>query len=349
MIFRERYSLQLSYARSLVRDQLIQIPLAGVLGYTGQWRNAGTVEGNTIEGTFEANLVRRKNLTWRLGLVADRSRNEITEFNSNCFTRNTVTRVCAGEPLQNMYGFHFIQSAAELPAAAQARAAEFARNDEGLLVWVGKEASGQPNKFTEGETKKLWGTVTTIGTANYGWGMPITFKDAGGSSALVRIGDGTPDFRFGVSNNVTWRNLSAYALVDAQAGGQVYNQTRQRMYQWARHGDVDQVGKPQPLKKPIEYYVALYSANDPTDYFVEDASYLKLREVALSYRLTGRLLNALSTVGARGATISVIGRNLLTSTDYRGYDPEVGNALVRLDSFDYPRYRTFSGSLQLTF
>jgi hypothetical protein len=52
------------------------------------------------------------------------------------------------------------------------------------------------------------------------------------------------------------------------------------MYQWAKSADVDQTGKPQELKKPIEYYVALYAANDPTDYFVEDASFVKLREVS---------------------------------------------------------------------
>jgi hypothetical protein len=346
MIFKDRYSLQLSYARNRVVDQLIQIPLAGVVGYGSQWRNAGTVEGNTIEATFEAQMVRRRNVTWRLGLVADRSRNEITEFNSNCFTRNTVTRVCAGEPLQNMYGFQFLRSPSDLPAAAQARASEFARNDEGLLVYV-----GPGNAYTDGETKRLWGTNATIGTANYGWGMPITRKDDGGSSALVRIGDGTPDFRFGVSNNVSWGGVQLYALVDAQIGGQVYNQTNQRMYQWGRSADVDQAGKPQELKKPVEYYVALYAANDPTSYFVEDAGFVKLREVSVKYRLGKSLIAPLTRFGARQVSLAVIGRNLLTFTNYKGYDPEIGvnGGLTRLDSFAYPRYRTFTGSIDVQF
>ena len=45
----------------------------------------------------------------------------------------------------------------------------------------------------------------------------------------------------------------------------------------------------------------------------------------------------------------LIGRNLLTFTDYKGYDPDVGGAIVRLDSFDYPRYRTITGSFEITF
>lgn len=134
-----------------------------------------------------------------------------------------------------------------------------------------------------------------------------------------------------------------------QVGGQNYNQTRQRMYQWARHGDVDQVGKDEGLKKPIEYYVALYAANDPTDYFVEDAGFVKLRELSVRYRFGSRAMSLLRSVGARSGSIALVGRNLLTFTDYKGYDPEVGNTLTRLDSFDYPRYRTVTGTVTLTF
>ena len=343
-ILLDRYSLQLSYARNRVEDQLIQIPLAAPFGYTSQWQNAGTVEGNTVEATVEAQLVRREDVTWRLGLVADRSRNRVTEFERSCFSTNTIAFRCAGETLGAMYGFRFLRDAGELPADAAARASEFQVNDDGLLVWT-----GAGNQFTEGETKALWGTSTTIGTTNYGWGTPITLRDETGSAALVRIGDGNPDYHVGVSNNVQWRDFSLYALVDAQVGGQIYNQTNQRMYQYGRSADVDQAGKPQELKKPVDYYVALYAANDPTDFFVEDAGFVKLREVALGYRVPGAWLARLGRVGMESIRLNLIGRNLLTFTDYKGYDPEVGNAIVRLDSFDYPRYRTITGSVEITF
>jgi hypothetical protein len=183
--------------------------------------------------------------------------------------------------------------------------------------------------------------------------MPITQRDATGSAAVVKIGDGNPDFHMGVSNNVTWRSFSAFALVDAAVGGQVYNQTTQRMYQYGRSADVDQTGKSQELKKPVDYYVALYAANDPTDYFVQPGGFLKLREMSLRYRVGGGLLRSLGRVGARGMSLGVVGRNLLTITDYRGYDPEVSDSdfptTIRLDSFGYPRYRTFTGSVTLDF
>jgi TonB-linked SusC/RagA family outer membrane protein len=344
LIVKDRYSLQLTHASTRVEDQLVEVPLAALFGYTSQWQNAGTVEGNTWEATLQAQVLRRPNLSWRVGLVFDRSRNKITEFDRSCFTTSTIAFRCAGETLGAMYGFHFTNGPSELPADAQAMASQFQRNDEGLLVWV-----GDGNSYTEGESKKLWGTTTTIGGTNYSWGMPIRQLDSEGNPAVVRIGDGNPDFHWGISNQVTWRNFDFYALVDANVGGEVYNQTNQRMYQYGRSADVDQTGKPDDLKKTVEYYQALYSANDPTDYFVEDASYVKLRELSVRYRLGDGIIDKLGRVGVKGASLSLIGRNLFTSTPYSGYDPEVGGTIVRLDSFDYPRYRTITGSIEINF
>ena len=344
MIIKDRYSVQITHAGTKVVDQLVEVPLAKLFGYTSQWQNAGTVEGNTWEATLQADVLRRPNLSWRVGLVFDRSRNKITEFDRPCFTTNTIAYRCAGETLGAMYGFHFVNGTSELPAEAQARASEFQRNDEGLLVWV-----GDGNSYTEGETKKLWGTQTTIGTQNYQWGMPIKELDSEGNAAVVKMGDGNPDFHWGISNQVTWRNFDFYALVDANVGGDVYNQTNQRMYQYGRSADVDQAGKREELKKPVDYYVNLYSANDPTDYFVERAGFLKLREVSVRYRLGSGIIDKVAQLGVKGVSLSLIGRNLFTSTPYSGYDPEVGGTIVRLDSFDYPRYRTITGSIEINF
>ena len=344
-IFRDRYSAQLSYARTRVEDQLLLVPLAALYGYTSQWRNAGTVEGNSIEMTFEAQVIQRPDFSWTMGLVADRSRHEVTEFNLPCFTTATIGFRCAGVGLTEMYGFAFAKNASHLPAAVQPFAAEFDVNDEGLLVWVGPGGDYRNGAIADSG----WGRTGTVGGVAYGWGLPITQVDTAGNALVQRIGDGNPDFRWGWSNNVTWRSFDFFALVDAQVGGHNYNQTNQRMYQWAKSSDVDQVGKPTERKKPIEYYVALYAANSPTDYFVEDASYVKLRELSVRYRFGVREMAVLGQFGIQAGAVSLIGRNLLTFTDYKGYDPEVGGTLTRIDSFDYPRYRTVTASVSLTF
>jgi TonB-linked SusC/RagA family outer membrane protein len=341
MIIRNRYSVQVSYSRSTVTDQLLLLPLpAPAGGFEAQWQNAGTLTGNTIEGTFEARVVERPRLAWSVGLVADRTRNKITEFNRSCYIAQTLLYRCAGVTVGTMYGARFASRPDQLVTVPEARRGEFQVNDDGLLVWTGANRDYRAG---------AWGDTATIGGRLFQWGRPNVVRDSGGNDVLGVIGDGNPSFRWGLSNNVRWRGFTVFALVDAQVGGDVYNRTKQRMYQYYRSADVDQADKPQELKKPQQYYDALYNANNINAWFVERGSYVKLREASVSYRLGGATLGALNRLGARGLTLGLIGRNLFTRTDYSGYDPEVGSVNRRYDDFNYPRFRTFTGSVQVEF
>lgn len=341
LIVRDRYSLQVSRAQTTVTDQLLELPLpAPAGGFASQWQNAGTLRGNTWEGTFEARLVQRPQVTWSLGLVADRTRNRITEFNRSCFVDQIILYRCAGVTVGTMYGASFARTPADLATVPADRQAEFQTNDDGLLVWVGPGRSWRDG---------AWGDTATVGGVLQQWGRPIVVRDSGGNQALSVIGDGNPRFRYGVTNNVRWRAFTLFALVDAQVGGQVYNRTKQRMYQYYRSADVDQAGKPQEAKKPLEYYDALYNANNINQWFVEPGGYVKLRELSLRYQLAGRVLAPFARAGARGVAVSLLGRNLLTWDRYSGYDPEVGTINRRIDNFAYPRFRTVTGSVQVDF
>ena len=107
--------------------------------------------------------------------------------------------------------------------------------------------------------------------------------------------------------------------------------------------------------KPTIYYRDLYHVNAANDYYVEDASYMKLRELSVKYNV-GSLVD-LRSVGINGLQVGIVGRNLITWTDYQGYDPEVGygggtlgSAVnARVDSYGYPNYRTFSFTLDVDF
>jgi hypothetical protein len=179
--------------------------------------------------------------------------------------------------------------------------------------------------------------------------MPIVRLDSTGQQAVVRIGTGNPKLHYGVSNSVDWRSFHFYGLLDTQIGGNIYDATNQRMYQYQRSADVDQAGKPDDLKKPIDYYSLLYNGNNVVDWFVEPGGFVKLREVSARYDVPRRLLSRISGNRATGGSLSLIGRNLLTWTRYSGYDPEVGTVTNRLGGFDYPQYRTFTAVLQLEF
>lgn len=343
----DRVRVELTYARNVVRDQLILIPQYAAIGYPFQWQNAGTITGSTFEGTVEAELLSRAGLSWRLGVVFDRSRHRVTEFNRPCF-RTGVSYRCAGEPLGVMYGAHFLNNLNALTFVPDSLRNQFAVNDDGLVVPV-----GAGNSYTEGVSKSLWGTTVTVNGVNYAWGIPIRLQDASGNPALVRIGNSTPDFHFGVSNEVRWGNFVFYGLVDVQVGGDVYNATKMRQYQWYRSGDEDQVGKPEELKKTPAYYAALYNGNDENDWFVEPGGFVKLRELSVRYRLPVDRVPGLRALRLKGAWLALVGRNLFTITDYSGYDPEVRDeeaiAAIRADDFDYPRFRTITATVQIEF
>jgi TonB-linked SusC/RagA family outer membrane protein len=340
MIIQERVSVQLSHARSRTTDQLIAIPLPGAFGFNNQWQNAGTVEGTTWEATLEGSLIEGSDFSLRMGLVADRSRHEITEFNRACFRTGPSSLFfrCQGETLGTMYGTRFLRSADELPAGLPAN--QFQVNDDGLLVWVGEGGDWRNHQ---------WGTSASIEGRTFGWGIPVLDLDESGSSTIARIGDSNPDLNLGVSANVGWRNLSVYGLMSAQIGGDIYNRTNQRMYQYFRSGDTDQAGRPDELKKTTDYYTALYAANLINEWFVEDATHLKLREVSVRYRLPNLAGTVLERARINDMTLFAVGRNLLTFSDYRGYDPEVGTPLQRIDDFVYPQFRTLTAGVELRF
>jgi TonB-linked SusC/RagA family outer membrane protein len=339
-IIRNRVSVQLTHARTTTVDQLVLVPLPAGFGFSSQWQNAGTVEGRTWEGTIEATAIDRPGLRLTLGLVADRSRHEITEFDRACFRTGTASAFyrCAGETLGTIYGTRFLRSTAELPEGAPAE--QFQVNDDGLLVWVGAGGDFRTHQ---------WGTSSTDLDATYGWGMPILAVDASGSSDVARIGDTNPDFNWGFSSNLQWRDFTLYGLLNAQVGGDIYNRTNQRMYQYFRSGDTDQSDRPDELKKTTDYYSALYASNLVNEWFVEDASYVKLREMSLRYRVPQTALDRVAGLGIDGLTVFAIGRNLLTWSDYKGYDPEAGSPLSRMDDFVYPQFRTLTAGLEIRF
>jgi len=341
MIFDNRYSLQLSRVSERTTDELVQIPLPGAVGFTSQWQNAGTVVGSSLEGTLEAQLLRRGTTSWKLGVTADRSRHHIAEFNRSCVRTATISYRCVGEDLSTMYGNAFVHSLSQLPTVQQSTQGVFEVNDDGLLVAV-----GPGSHYTDAGK---WGTTVVSNGVNYQWGMPIVQLDSTGQQAIIKIGSGNPRFHYGVSNNVTWRGFQFYGLLDTQVGGNIYNQNNQRSYQYNRSADVDQAGKPDSLKKTVDYYALVYNGNAIEDWFVEPGGFVKLRELSVRYQIPQRVMARIPGSHGAGASVSFIGRNLKTWTRYKGYDPEVGTVTNRLDSYDYPQYRNFTAVLQLQF
>ena len=347
-VIRNRYSVELSYVRSKTVDQISDVNLPTVSGYSFQWQNTGATEGRTYELTAQAQWVNRQDFSWSSTFIADRTRNKITKWNTSCFHGTTsapLVYYCSGYSLGDFYGQRFVRSLADLPEAYKGQEDLFEVNDDGYVVPVGADKS-----WTDVEEFGN-GTRVMVNGVELPWGLPIIKQRPDGTADFSVIGNSHPDAQIGWLNNLTWRGLRLHTQLHAQIGGEVYNHTKQRLYQDLRHGDVDQFGKPLERKKSFDYYSTLYNRAIGTDLFVEDGTYLKLRELALSYRLSRQQLArvGIGRFAPGGIALGIIGRNLWTVTGYSGWDPEVGNANSRYDNFSYPPPRNFTGSIEITF
>jgi len=382
-----RYGLTATYARSKIDQQILQVPVSSSTGYQNQWQNAGQLLNITHELSLNIPITRSRELSWQMGVVYDHNRSWIARLDVAPYTYGAgqqgteqMFQAQEGERVGTFYGRAFLRDCSQLPAPYNGdcggAGSSFQTNDEGWLVWVG--AGNDPGM---GVTHNLWETALPGSLAPWGvalnWGMPIVLRgDANNiqDARRVALGNALPDFRFAVTQNVQFRRFNLYALVDASIGQKVWNEG----FHWAHldflSHDVDQTGKSVETAKPIGYYYraappdngsgvgGFYDLLGPNNFTVEDASYAKLRELALSYDI-GRV------AGAGNWSVTVVGRNLFTITGYRGFDPEVGiasnpngnpggnpntniagsRAINAVDAFVFPNLRTFTVRLATTF
>jgi TonB-linked SusC/RagA family outer membrane protein len=353
ILFNNRLSLELVYATQESRDQVIGLPVPTISGFNSIIGNAGVVEGHTYEATLNARVLTTRDVAINVSAVADRSRNKIVHWGRACFFGHTITSElsnheysCTGESRGDVWGVKFLREASQLPAFLQDRAAEFQANDEGYLVWV-----GPGNTWREGITKQLWGTSFQANGNTYRWGEPIMDLDANNLPVQHKLGTMLPDLNFGFTPNIRYKAFSVYLEMRGQLGGSVYNAAKQDLYNELRHADLDQSGKPDELKKPIDYYQrALRAGNRFAEPFLEEGTYLKVGALSARYRFSHeQLRRVLGSAAPQDFTVGITGRNLLTLTGYSGYDPETGRALSRVEELSYPQMRTLTAVFDITF
>ncbi len=170
--------------------------------------------------------------------------------------------------------------------------------------------------------------------------------DAAGNAIAGKVGDANPDFQMSFSNDIDFHQFTLGFLFDWKQGGDIINLTEFLYDITANSKDYTE---PDGGADRINRFGAGF-----TEPYVQDGTYLKLREVNLSYNVPGSITNRLFGGGVRYARLSVTGRNLLRFTPYRGLDPEVSNfanqAIVRnIDVAPFPPSRSFYFSIDLGF
>jgi hypothetical protein len=163
-----------------------------------------------------------------------------------------------------------------------------------------------------------------------------------GSIVVTKVGEANPKFRMGFVNDITIRNFTLHTVLDWQNGGSILNLTK-LLYDFG--GVTSDYDKPISGSTETVGERRISGFGLVTRNWIESASFLKLREVTLSYNVPSSIVGGLWR-GARYARVSVSARNLFLSAPYDGLDPEVSNfgnqPIARnIDVAPFPPSRSF--------
>ena len=311
--FNNRVNVSFNWYKKRVEDLLIARAIAPTNGYATRLDNIGSLNNKGIEVVLGVTPVKTKDFNWDMTAIFNRNRNEALNIGQNLIlyatTSGAPVAIAAGQPIGFFYGTFF------------------ARDANGAEI---KNAAGIP--LTELGTQKNPMSYTAQRDAN---GLPT------GSSLQKKIGDPNPDWTGTLTNDFSYKRLSLHTQLDVVQGVDVFNADF-RTRQGVDNGKVAE--REDRGEIPRGFIAGVYNIQE---WRIDDGSFVKLREVSLSYNV-GKLK------GLSDLTISVGGRNLYSWDKYKGYDPEVNAAgqstiLRGIDFGTVPAPRTFNVALRARF
>ncbi|MGH7426866.1 MAG: SusC/RagA family TonB-linked outer membrane protein [Gemmatimonadales bacterium] len=201
--------------------------------------------------------------------------------------------------------------------------------------------------FFANRAKILELPVPTFQTGGFGLALGTFQVEEGRSPTQMvgpegAIGDANPDFQMSFSSDLDYKRWNLGMLWDWKKGGDVINLTELLFDLFGNAED----------QAASQARTAVFGSQAAP--WVQDASYVKLRELSLSYQIPPSATAQLFGSVVKGARITLSGRNLIRITDFRGIDPEVSNfgnqAIVRnIDVAPFPPSRSFFVSVDLDF
>ncbi|MEJ2503642.1 MAG: TonB-dependent receptor [Gemmatimonadota bacterium] len=341
----ERVSLGVTYYDRTTEDAIIAKPVPTSTGYFSRYENAAEWWNKGWEATLDLFPVRTDNFSWSLGGQ--------WAANESC----VLTLGGAGD-----YGLAgFVGSTASLVAP------DDPDDPEGTCHQWGVFFTDDFVRFGRGEVVNGVDIDQAYPNAEAGAvyiaedGFPVYDAD------LSVSGDPNPDWTAGIRSTFTFfNNLRISTLFDVRQGQEAWNGTRGALVYFGTHESTEEMhglGQPWTFEgygpgqgTEVMRNWDTWTLNGigsgftgPASQFIEDASYVKLREVSASFNL---LQEWLRPIGFTAAEITVAARNLYTWTDYSGIDPENnlwGNSAGRgIDYFNNPQTRSWVFGLSLT-
>lgn len=297
-LFHNLLSLSIDVYQSRTEKLLLQQTTQLFAGVSKYWNNIGQLQNRGAEAELTANPVRGKDFRWTVSGNIARNRNKLLSFGQESRVLNLGER---NEVYLNGVGFPAIQY--------------YAYKTDG--VWLSQQ------QIDDAKAKGLTSNLTNLFVAG-----GLKLADVNGDNVIdandrVAGGSPYPDFTYGLTNALTYKGIDVSFTFQGSHGGKLingdpnYNETRRINRNYLENRWISPA-YPGDGKTP-------YNVNGfnwmLTDYVIEDASYLALREAIVGYTFPAKLTNRLKLTGAR---LYLSAQNLWYgfAKGYRGINPE---------------------------
>ena len=328
--FINRIELNLDYYDNKTKDLLFMNPLPSSQGYEFQWANVGEIRNTGFEMGINAIAIKTKDITWSLDLNFATNKNKMLALSD----KESVTEmvISRGNPTQIL-------------------TVDGGAFDWYMPKWLGVDPdNGQP----------LWEDIIYDDAGNEIDRVPTSvYTDA--AEDYQKMGSPFPDFAGGFGTNLAYKNISLNVAFVYSYGNEIYHSNRQELdndgenisvnamklqdgwSRWVNPGD--------DATHPESVYGGNMNSNKYSSRYLEDGSYLRLRNITLAYDLPAIYAQKIKLHGLR-VTFSI--DNLITWTKYSGADPDVplylgAYNLPGTQYFKYPISKQFLFGLEVSF
>lgn len=309
-----RINFSVDVYRKLTEDMLNRVFLPSSSGYKNTIRNIGSMSNRGIELMLDATIVDQEDF----GITAQ------VNFARNV---NKIEKLANGDDIFGSTHTGYASGTTTILREGQPLGAFYLYKDEGL------DESGR-----------------------------LKYKDFNGDGTYsdnedrYLAGSPFPDFTYGLNTNVRYKDFELSMFWQGSKGNKVYNISEMRNYSYSQGMNIEKGVYYNSWREGQDNANAYYPRIEQvgvlrhSDRFLEDASYLRLKNIALTYNLP---VHKMSKAIFTSLSVYVSAQNILTFTKYKGVDPEVNSKNSDIDSaidhFTYPNTKSFTFGLKAQF
>lgn len=315
-ILKGKLNFVFDYYHKKTSDLLLSIPVEQTTGFSSQLSNVGNVTNDGVEFAVNATLIQQKDLSWNASANIAHNKNKVTSLGTQQdeIINGNQTIIRVGEALGTYYGWVFdgvVQSGDDLgkvPAPSNKTNVEY-----GDAKFVDQNGDGVVDQAND----------------------------------RVVLGSAQPKFTYGFASQLRYKNWDLSFNFQGSYGNKLYNQLEQALESPnASYNASAKLANRWSETNPSTTVPRAYALNLYNSYldsrFIEDASYLRLKNIQVGYSFKPRLQNGTKL----GIYLYASAQNLLTITNYSGFDPEYSGYV---DRGTYPTARTFTFGVKLSY